>query len=235
MTVFVVRLRIQAESPNLRIIDQALWDQTRPIELKRSNSTRAAPWHAVRWPAALRCDACGGPITAINGSRYGCSAHKDKGPTACSSSATWRRTDVDQRLLAELREDLLSPEALAEVQTTPSSACWPSWMAGKSVHRRPLAGAALSSTARYSASWMPSSRWRKRGTGGAPSRCGAGAEDFAGHAGTGARAAGQRRRDRCALPAVGHEPEGDTERRCDYGVAGQARHRGPTWFGHAAA
>lgn len=105
------------ESPELRIIDQALWDQTRPNELKRGNPTRGRP-HGTLFGGLLRCDACGGPITAINGSRYGCSAHKDKGPTACTSSATWRRTDVDQRLLAELREDLLSPEALAEVQTT---------------------------------------------------------------------------------------------------------------------
>lgn len=104
------------EAPELRIIDQALWEKTRPHELKRADPTRGRP-HATLFGGLLRCDTCGGPITAVNSSRYGCSAHKDKGPTSCKNSATWRRTDVDQRLLSELREDLLSPAALAEVQT----------------------------------------------------------------------------------------------------------------------
>lgn len=105
------------EAPELRIIDATLWGQTRPQELKRGNPTRGRP-HATLFGGLLRCDTCGGPIIAINASRYGCSAHKDKGPTSCRNAATWRRTDVDNRLLAELREDLLSPAALAEVQTT---------------------------------------------------------------------------------------------------------------------
>ncbi|WP_431276907.1 recombinase family protein [Variovorax ureilyticus] len=105
------------EAPELRIVDQDLWDQTRPQQLKRGNPTRGRP-HGTLFGGLLRCDACGGPIIAINGSRYGCSAHKDKGPTSCANAATWRRTDVDQRLLSELRADLLSQEAIAEVQST---------------------------------------------------------------------------------------------------------------------
>ncbi len=104
------------EQPELRIIEQALWEQTRPA---RRQQHRHAGYrtHGTLFGGLLRCDACGGPIIAINGTRYGCSAHKDKGPTACPNAVTWRRTDVDQRLLAELREDLLSPSALAELQT----------------------------------------------------------------------------------------------------------------------
>jgi site-specific DNA recombinase len=102
-------------APELRIIDQALWDKTRPGTLARGEGKRGRP-HGTLFGGLLRCDTCGGPIIAINASRYGCSAHKDKGPTSCVNSATWRRTDVDQRLLSELREDLLSPAAIAEVQ-----------------------------------------------------------------------------------------------------------------------
>ncbi|MBP6894296.1 MAG: recombinase family protein [Pseudacidovorax sp.] len=104
------------EAPELRILDQALWDSTRPLALKRAPG-RGRP-HATLFGGLLRCATCGGAITAISSVRYGCSAHKDKGPTACPNSATWRREDVDHRLLAELREDLLSPAAMAEVQTT---------------------------------------------------------------------------------------------------------------------
>ena len=103
------------EAPELRIIDAELWNRTRPRELKRENPTRGRT-HSTLFGGLLRCETCGGPITAINTSRYGCSAHKDKGPTACANSATWRRSDVDRRLLAELREELLSPASLAEVQ-----------------------------------------------------------------------------------------------------------------------
>ncbi len=105
------------EAPELQIIDQGLWEQTRPQQLLRANPTRGRP-HGTLFGGLLRCDTCDGPIIAINGTRYGCSAHKEKGPTACANAATWRRSDVDQRLLSELREDLLSPSALAEVQAT---------------------------------------------------------------------------------------------------------------------
>lgn len=105
------------EAPELRIIDQPLWDATRPQRLLHHNPGRGRP-HATLFGGLLRCAACGGPIVAINKARYGCSAHKDKGPTACPSAATWPRKEVDQRLLSELRADLLSPDALAEVHAT---------------------------------------------------------------------------------------------------------------------
>lgn len=105
------------EAPELRIIDQALWDATRPKQLLRADPSRGRP-HGTLFGGLLRCDVCGGPIIAVNSVRYGCSAHKDKGPTACPSRVTWPRQELDRRLLAEVREDLLSPTALAEVHTT---------------------------------------------------------------------------------------------------------------------
>jgi site-specific DNA recombinase len=105
------------EAPELRIIDKELWEATRPRQLLHTNPTRKHA-HTTLFGGLLRCDICGGAVTAINVNHYGCSTHKDKGPTACPSNATWRRQDVDQRLLSELRSDLLSPEALADVQST---------------------------------------------------------------------------------------------------------------------
>ncbi|WP_225782776.1 recombinase family protein [Xenophilus sp. Marseille-Q4582] len=102
------------EQPDLRIITNELWDQTRPVQRKKwSGNGRPT---TTLFGGLLRCETCGGPVIAVSALRYGCSAHKDKGPTACANSSTWTRKDVDYRLLAELREDLLSPSALAEVE-----------------------------------------------------------------------------------------------------------------------
>lgn len=105
------------EAPELRIISAELWERTRPQQLQRVKPARGRP-HGTLFGGLLRCTACGGPIIAINASRYGCAAHKDKGPTACASTLTWRRADVDTRLLTELREDLMLPESAAELQAT---------------------------------------------------------------------------------------------------------------------
>lgn len=64
----------------------------------------------------LRCKACGGPFVAVNRERYGCGVHKDRGPSVCPSTLTVLRETVDKRLLAEVREQLLTPAALAELQ-----------------------------------------------------------------------------------------------------------------------
>ena len=105
---------VEREQPDLRIIPDELWSQTRPVQRKkRSGNGRPT---STLFGGLLRCETCGGPVIAVSARRYGCSAHKDKGPTACANSATWKRVDVDHRLLAELREDLLSPSALAEVE-----------------------------------------------------------------------------------------------------------------------
>lgn len=105
---------VEREQPDLRIIPDDLWQQTRPVQRKKW-SGKGRP-QTTLFGGLLRCATCSGAIIAINSTRYGCSAHKDKGPAACANSATWRRKDVDHRLLAELREDLLSPSALAEVE-----------------------------------------------------------------------------------------------------------------------
>ena len=43
--------------------------------------------------------------------RYGCSTHKDRGPTVCNNSFKVRRTTIETVLLAGVKESLLSDEA----------------------------------------------------------------------------------------------------------------------------
>ncbi|MBV8603601.1 MAG: recombinase zinc beta ribbon domain-containing protein [Pelomonas sp.] len=107
------------EAPDLRIVSEDLWQRVQ----KRARSgpargTRTGKGAIPRtlFTGVLRCHACGAAFTAINAERYGCSARKDRGPAVCSSAVTVRRDTLDERLLAEVREELLSPEAMAMMQ-----------------------------------------------------------------------------------------------------------------------
>lgn len=112
------QVREQAE---LRIVPEALW---RAVHQAKTNGPargmrpgRGASPKSL-FGGLLVCKGCGGPIIAINKARYGCGVHKDRGESVCSTGATWLRTTVDQRLLDELRDGLLEPSALAELQAT---------------------------------------------------------------------------------------------------------------------
>ena len=60
----------------------------------------------------LRCGECGGAIVATEAYRYGCAAHKDRGPSVCSHSAKLGRKELDTRLSRAIRERLISPDTL---------------------------------------------------------------------------------------------------------------------------
>lgn len=108
------------DAPELRIVSDELWQRTRERIARvdafvRRRGKGAAP-RTLFGAGVLRCQACGAAIVAINAQRYGCSARKDRGPSVCSSGATVPRQALERRLLALLRDELLSPAALAELQ-----------------------------------------------------------------------------------------------------------------------
>ncbi len=106
----------ERDAPELRIIDQALWDavhaRARSGPARGTRVGRGATPRTLFGAGVLRCAACGAAIVGVNRERYGCSAHKERGPAVCPSPFTVRRELLEQRLLTELREDLLAPEAL---------------------------------------------------------------------------------------------------------------------------
>ncbi len=107
------------EAPELRIVSQELWDrvETRArVGPARGTRTGKGAIPRTLFAGVLRCHACGAAFTAINAERYGCSAHKDRGAAVCGSAVTVRRETLDKRLLAEVRDELLSPDALAMLQ-----------------------------------------------------------------------------------------------------------------------
>jgi site-specific DNA recombinase len=63
----------------------------------------------------MRCGHCGGAVIAVDARCYGCVARKDRGVNVCVGM-TARRRDVDDRLLSVVKQELLDPAAIAEVQ-----------------------------------------------------------------------------------------------------------------------
>ncbi len=104
--------------PDLRIVSDEQWQRVRArmgrprAEVGTKGAGRPA---RTLFAGILRCSACGGPMAAINGRQYGCVARKDRGPSVCSG-VTAPREALDDRLLATVREEILSPEALVEAQ-----------------------------------------------------------------------------------------------------------------------
>ncbi|NCT85457.1 MAG: recombinase family protein [Comamonadaceae bacterium] len=107
------------EAPELRIVSAELWlrvqDRARRGPARGTRTGKGAIPRTL-FAGVLRCHACGAAFTAINSKRYGCSAHRDRGAAVCGSSVTLARDMLDKRLLAEVREELLNPEALAMLQ-----------------------------------------------------------------------------------------------------------------------
>jgi DNA invertase Pin-like site-specific DNA recombinase len=103
------------EDPSLRIVPDELW---RRVQARLRVYTRTGKGAVPRtlFGGLLRCQDCGGPMIAINRERYGCNVHKDRGPTVCANGRTVLRDVVDGALLAEVRDELLAPDALTDLQ-----------------------------------------------------------------------------------------------------------------------
>ncbi len=118
---------IVAEVPELRILDDALWQAAKARQGEISEkyataiaATRAAQanylnsTHRPRYllSGLLECGVCGGSYAKRGQDRYACSNYIMSG--SCSNSRTVRRVEIEERVMAGLREKLMAPEAAAE-------------------------------------------------------------------------------------------------------------------------
>ena len=118
---------IVKEVPELRIVDDALWQAVKAqqgeiteryatvigaLQSARANRLNGAhrPRHLLS--GLLECGVCGGPYSMRGQDRYGCSNHVMNG--SCANGRGIRRTVLEERVLAGLREKLMAPEAAAE-------------------------------------------------------------------------------------------------------------------------
>ncbi|WP_206614909.1 recombinase zinc beta ribbon domain-containing protein, partial [Paenirhodobacter populi] len=129
----VSRLNPEAEwivkdVPELRIVDDELWQAVRArqgvIAEKFANVTEAVRAHhrknrlnGARRPKSLLsglvfCGCCGGPYSLRGADRFACSNHIGKG--TCTNSRGITREELETRVLAGLKDRMMSPQIAAE-------------------------------------------------------------------------------------------------------------------------
>ena len=111
--------------PELRIIDQPLWDAVRARQQAAryavchdegaGNALNRAHRREFLLSGVLVCGCCGGGYTIIGKDRYGCAARRSKG--TCDNAVTITRQRLEARVLGGLREHMLTPALVAEFVT----------------------------------------------------------------------------------------------------------------------
>jgi site-specific DNA recombinase len=106
------------EVPELRILDQDLWEsvKSRQLELRRGtrpdHDQERAFWAQTRprylLSGLLRCGACGGAYTKINANLFGCATARNKG--TCNNRLNIRRDAIEKIVLDGLKQRLMDPE-----------------------------------------------------------------------------------------------------------------------------
>ena len=106
--------------PELKIIDDALWmacerriKGVREASAIQKNAGKKAVGRAGQYllSGILRCGECGGAYVIVSNGMYGCAAHKDRGNSVCANAMRVKRQKIEDLLLAEIRENLLSEDA----------------------------------------------------------------------------------------------------------------------------
>ena len=106
---------IVTEVPDLRLVDDALWER-----VKARQSAAALPRGANRGKALSRanrprhlfsgllaCGCCGGGMSMISATHVGCSTARNKG--TCANRRTMARGELERRVLGALSERLMDP------------------------------------------------------------------------------------------------------------------------------
>jgi site-specific DNA recombinase len=111
----------ETEVPELRLVDQELWDQVKVrqtearIEMGRDddgNALNRTHRRQFLLSGLLRCGSCGGGYTIIGEDRYGCATRRGKG--TCDNRQTITRQRIEARVLGGLKERMLTPDLIEE-------------------------------------------------------------------------------------------------------------------------
>lgn len=99
--------------PHLRIIDDDLWSAVQARMTPKANGTNAGAPNKTLFGGLMSCPHCNGAIIAINSRYYGCNTKKDRGTCI---GVNIPREQVDARLLSVIKEELLSPKAISDIE-----------------------------------------------------------------------------------------------------------------------
>ena len=120
---------VRTEMPELRIIDDALWERVKARQKRQSaekgervkKGLRAASADAsgrstgrgpkYLFPSLLKCGCCGANYVMHSTTSYGCALNINGGDAACSNRLRLPRKLAELRLLDALKQDLFTPEA----------------------------------------------------------------------------------------------------------------------------
>ena len=104
---------ITAEVPDLRIIEDDLWDKAQALKARYASRTGNKRQTKKRLLSGLvSCGCCGGAMTIVNRERYSCSARRERG--TCDSPAGISAAQLEDRVLTGLKKILLGQEDLVE-------------------------------------------------------------------------------------------------------------------------
>lgn len=106
--------------PHLRIIDDELWSAVQARMTPKANGTNAGAPNKTLFGGLMSCPHCNGAIIAINSRYYGCNTKKDRGTCV---GVNIPREQVDARLLSVIKEELLSPSALEQIEREVKRLC----------------------------------------------------------------------------------------------------------------
>ncbi|MCK4945768.1 MAG: recombinase family protein, partial [Alphaproteobacteria bacterium] len=102
---------IRKDVPEMRIVDQELWDQVK--EKQGAITKQNRPMHELRRPPnlfsfLLKCGCCGGGYSKVSKYHYGCSNARSKG--TCDNRKTIRQDDLEASILNALQNHLMDKE-----------------------------------------------------------------------------------------------------------------------------
>ncbi len=125
------------EHPELAVIDLGTWNaaQARMGALGKASGVPGPgrpPRHLLS--GLLRCGGCGGPMVVVDKYNYACSTAKDRG--TCDNPVRLRRSVAEERLLAGIREEILTEEAFRRFELAAASALKSSAPSLDVAHRR---------------------------------------------------------------------------------------------------
>ncbi len=110
---------IVVEQPELRIVPPKLWEQVHQRRLAQGAcQARNGKLGSGRPPkfllsGLLKCGECGSNFVVQSYYQYGCAGRINRGAAHCGNHLRVARTLVEEKCLASIRRDLLTPEAFA--------------------------------------------------------------------------------------------------------------------------
>jgi len=103
--------------PDLRIIDDALWEKVRRRQgALKSKETGVPVWDRRRprtlFSGLMECGCCGSGFSKVQKDSFGCSAARNKGKAICTNKRLIKQIELEARVLDALANNLMDPEAV---------------------------------------------------------------------------------------------------------------------------